>query len=135
MHAHSSYVGELGKSSAISLKDQKQYDPNELVRRVYLVTDRKGAAIFLDKDSANSWGDSNCKEIKEVSLETAAFVVKADKSSATALPKETREAMRVVFGIISLANELASILSSIGLSTEDLVIENNKSGMSSKEFI
>ncbi|MFW9967721.1 MAG: hypothetical protein ACFFEA_11265 [Candidatus Thorarchaeota archaeon] len=57
-------------------------------------------------------------------MDTAAFVLKADRSSviesATAASKETWEVIDAVLSIISLGTELSLPASSMGISKEEL---------------
>ncbi|MHA2380325.1 MAG: hypothetical protein ACXADS_13715 [Candidatus Thorarchaeota archaeon] len=107
---------------SLSLTDRTDHS-RKSVTRAYMVTRHDGVGVFLDPLSAAFWA-SDCRWVKEVSVNTAAFVLKADRNSviesATASSRETWEVIDAVLSIISLATQLGSRVSNMGISIEEL---------------
>ncbi|MGV9169052.1 MAG: hypothetical protein ACOC38_03825 [Promethearchaeia archaeon] len=113
------------------------------IMKVHMVTRHDGAEVFLDPLLAAFWaGDS--RDVKEVSLRTAAFVLKTDKNSviesAIRASKKTREQIDVILSIVSLAKQLNEYINDMGISIDELTegskaveILNDRRGPQSKE--
>ncbi|UCE08970.1 MAG: hypothetical protein JSW61_08215 [Candidatus Thorarchaeota archaeon] len=97
--------------------------PKTSLNTVHLATRHDGAEVFLDPLSAAFWA-RDCRRVKEVSVESAAFALKTDRNSvvesATCASEETWEIINVVLSILSLAKELDSHVSQMGISLKDL---------------
>ncbi len=90
---------------------------------VHMVTRHDGVEVFLDSLSAAFWG-GNRKLVKEVSVNTAAFVLKADGESviesAVSATTQIWEQIDAILSIISLATQLKARIKDMDLSLEEL---------------
>lgn len=88
-----------------------------------MVTRHDGVEVFLDSLSAAFWGGKR-KMVKEVSVNTAAFVLKTDGKSviesATSASAQAWERIDAVLSIISIAAQLDSRIKDMDLSLEEL---------------
>lgn len=106
-----------------SLNDTNdQYNPNR-PKRVHMVTRYDGVEVFLDPISAAFWG-GNRKLVKEVSVRTAAFVLKTDQESviesASSASAQNWELIDAALSIISLATQIKSHIENMNISQEEL---------------
>jgi hypothetical protein len=113
---HESSIGNLPKTDAVE-------PAREDVKTVYMGTRHDGVEVFLDSLTAALWAGSR-ERVKEVSLRTAAFVLKADpesvKNSAAKASRRTREIIDVIRSIVSLTEYLCDRISDMGISIEAL---------------
>ncbi len=113
---HKSSLGDSSNTDAVE-------PPREEVKMVHMVTRHDGVEVFLDPLTAAFWAGSR-EGVKEVSLQTAAFVLKADTESvidsAVEASKKTRETIDVIRSIVSLVEQLDDRISDMGISTEEL---------------
>lgn len=129
--AHSFLVSkELAKSrEKISTADKRNQLRRKKLKRVYMVTRHDGVEVFLDPLSAAFWGGDR-RLVKDVSVNTAAFVLKTDGKSviesATSASAQTWELIDAVLSIISLATQLNTRIEEVGISVEELT---NKKGV------
>ncbi len=122
--AHTNMIQMKHKSSS---QDSSKTDAVETARKdvkmVYMVTRHDGVEVFLDPLTAAFWAGSS-KRVKEVSLQTAAFVLKADTESvidsAVEASRRTKETIDVIRSILSLAEQLCGRISDMGISIETL---------------
>ena len=96
------------------------------VKTVYLATKPEESEVFLDPISAAFWA-ADRSEVKEISVDTAAFVLKADRASviesAIQASKNCWQVMNVVTAIISMAEELKKQMNDMGISSAELGVE------------
>jgi len=123
LRAHSYFIKKEFGDNLESLSSTQTTDTSlKRVKRVHMVTRHDGVGVFLDSLSAAFWA-GDCRWVKEVSVETAAFVLKTDRNSviesATAASRETWEAIDAVSSIISIANQLSSRIGDMGITLEE----------------
>lgn len=121
---------ELTKSrEKFSIPDKRNQLRRKKQKRVYMVTRYDGVEVFLDPLSAAFWGE-NRRLVKDVSVNTAAFVLKTDGKSviesAISASAQTWELIDAALSIISLATQLNTKIEEMGLSVEELT---NKKGV------
>lgn len=106
-----------------SLNDTRGQHLRETPKRVHMVTRHDGVEVFLDPLSAAFWGGSR-KLVKEVSVSTAAFVLKTDGESvvesASSASAQTWDLIDAVLSILSLASQLNARIENVGISLEEL---------------
>jgi len=122
---HSHMARELLLNSKPDVTDHDDVmTTNKRTRRVHLATRHDGVDVFLDPLSATFWAGARSR-VKEVSVDTAAFVLKADRDSviqsAIAASKTSWEAIRTALSITSLAAHLDLQIRKTGLSPEELL--------------
>lgn len=128
--AHSHLVSkELVKScEKLSITDTRNQARRKKQKRVYMVTRHDGVAVFLDPLSAAFWG-GNRRLVKDVSVNTAAFVLKTDGTSviesATSASAQTWELIDAVLSIISLATQLNTRIEEMDIALEELTTKKS----------
>lgn len=97
--------------------------PEGSVQRVYLATRSEGSEVFLDPTSAAFWA-SGKSQVREISVDTAAFVLKTDRASiiesAIQASKSSWQVIHVVTAMASMAEELRKQIQEMGFSITEL---------------
>lgn len=113
---HKSSLGDSFKTDTVE-------PAQEDVKIVYMGTRHDGAEVFLEPLTAAFWAGSR-KSVKEVSVQTAASVFKADTESviesAIEASRRTRETIDVIRSIVALTEHLYDRMSDMGISIEEL---------------
>ncbi|MFO7837745.1 MAG: hypothetical protein R6V83_13965 [Candidatus Thorarchaeota archaeon] len=124
LRVHSNLTQKNQNSSLrVSSEANSSEHTQRRVTKVHMVTRHDGVEVFLDPLSAAFWA-GNSRDVKEVSLRTAAFVLKADTNSviesAIRASEKTWEQIDVILSIVSLAKQLNECISDMGISIDEL---------------
>ncbi|MFW9962483.1 MAG: hypothetical protein ACFFCX_02905 [Candidatus Sifarchaeia archaeon] len=128
--AHSYFVSkeQVKSREKLSITDTRNQPRRKKQKRVYMVTRHDGVEVFLDPLSAAFWG-GNRRLVKDVSVNTAAFVLKTDGKSviesATSTSAQTWELIDAVLSIISLATQLNTRIEEMDISLEELTTKKS----------
>jgi len=97
--------------------------PEGSVRKVYLATTSEASEVFLDPTSAAFWA-SDKSQVREISMDTAMFVLKTDEASVIAsavqASRSSWQAIQVITAIASFAEELRKRIREMGFSITEL---------------